>query len=185
MSRRLCLLVPMWTTALLLAGCSSGPPSGSVSGTVKYQGVALNNGTVSFYGPDNRQRHATIQADGTYKATDVAVGANKVTVVVPPAPNAELAQDPIAKGKAGTPVEVPQVYSDPKTSGLEVTIKVGLNPRFDINLREVAPPGDQPGVPGVPGVPGQPGQPGVPGAPGQPGVGQPGAPGQPGQPGRQ
>jgi hypothetical protein len=195
MNRRLCFAVPMFTVALMLGGCSSGPPTGVISGSVKYQGVSLNGGTVKFQGPDNREAYATIQAEGSFKAIDVPIGANKVGVMVLPTPAEDAPQDPISKGKRLTPVEIPSVYRDPKTSGIEVTVKAGQNPRLDLNLKEVAMPEGQPGMPGVPGVPGVPGQP-QPGQPGQfgqpqpgqpqPGQPQPGQPrpGQPGQPGR-
>jgi hypothetical protein len=120
---------------LVLVGCTTGPPTGTVSGSVKYNGVALNSGSVMFMSPDKRTVSATILSDGTYKATDVPTGSTKVGVAVQ-AQSEGSQPDPVGgKGKGITPIAIPKKYADPETSDLKLDVKAGANPPFDINIK--------------------------------------------------
>jgi hypothetical protein len=107
---------------------------------VSYQGTPLPAGNVIFYGPDNQVANAPIKADGTYKATDVPLGAVKVAVTTP-APTSQRMDKALTKMKKGhgasaeaPTVSLPVKYRDPAQSGLALTVTGGSQP-FDIELR--------------------------------------------------
>src|SRR5438105_4641922 len=76
----------LWRTLPPLAvlvgvGCTPGaPPTVTVTGTVKLGSKAVPAGIVTFHGPESRVSTALIQPDGTYLASSVSPGANRVTV---------------------------------------------------------------------------------------------------------
>lgn len=104
-------------------GCGGGvslPPSGSVSGTVKYNGKPLSSGVVTFVHPGGFTGTDMIKPDGKYSVPNAAIGANAITVLVPPPP-------------AGT-VVIPKKYADAKTSDLSFEVKAGTQ-TFDLELK--------------------------------------------------
>jgi hypothetical protein len=134
MIHRVLLLIPAMLLVLLQTGCESGPPAGTVKGTVKLDGVVLTAGNVQFLG-DKGTGTANIQPDGTYKCTDAPLGATKVTVVVPNLPGgaAPLGGKDMPKTSSGPSVQVPEKYGNAATSGLTLTVKSGSQ-TFDISL---------------------------------------------------
>src|SRR5260370_42605851 len=75
---------------LTILGCTDGSRStGTVTGTVSYQGKPLPSGKVSFFGPNDQVASAFIADDGSYEANKVPVGDVKVAVSTPPPPGKE------------------------------------------------------------------------------------------------
>jgi hypothetical protein len=110
--------------ALLLAGlaigCSRG--TGNVSGTVKFNGKPLTDGTVIFYDQDNRVRSSKITAEGTYSVTEVRTGMAKITVAVP-LPIVFVGPGSTTPAPKAPPV--PARYADSERSGLTLDVVRG------------------------------------------------------------
>ncbi len=106
----------------LLAGCGRG--WGQVSGTVRYKGQALPNGTITFYDEANQPVSSPIDADGKYAVDKVAAGKVKITVTAPMP--IYLPGDPkrFEKPPANMP-NLPARYADAEQSGLNRTVKAG------------------------------------------------------------
>src|ERR1700736_5333941 len=111
----------LWRTLpLLLAvtfvGCDpAGPPTSTVSGTVKLNGREVPGGMVTFHGAESRVATALIQPDGTYIANAVAPGANKVTVTGVGGAGPDAPKDPTG-GKSVGSVTIPAKYADANQS---------------------------------------------------------------------
>jgi hypothetical protein len=109
----------------LLTGCSSsGPayPTGSVAGTVKYQGKLLAAGTVTFHGA-NGSAAAPISQDGAFVAPNAPVGATKVTVTTPP-PTPPGTKDPMG-GTTVSAIAIPAIYADKLKTPLSFDVREG------------------------------------------------------------
>ena len=110
---------------MLAGGCAPG--SGSVSGTVTFQGKPLTTGTVVFYDAANNSPSSPIQPDGTYKIGKVATGQARIVVMMPMAiympggGDAGRGQDP-----SMNKVFLPPKYADPGQSGLTCDVKSGV-----------------------------------------------------------
>jgi hemoglobin len=76
-------------------------PAATISGKVTFKGQALKEGTVRLHGVDVKGYSAAIKGDGSYELKGVKAGEYKVTVDNP---------------------DIPKKYSDPKTSGLTLTV---------------------------------------------------------------
>jgi hypothetical protein len=65
-----------------VAGCNTGPASGTVSGKVSYKGAPLKGGTVMVFptGEGKNPVSAEIKEDGTYTAEKVPTGPAKLSV---------------------------------------------------------------------------------------------------------
>jgi hypothetical protein len=137
---------------LLLAGCSSS--EGTITGKITYQGKLLPAGTVTFVPGQGGHAVTSEIQDGEYKVTKVPVGSVKIAVTTPSqAPPSQFLETKMAlptellekarPGKSGEgpakapqakkPVPIPKKFSDPDTSGLTYTVKVGSQV-FDIDL---------------------------------------------------
>jgi hypothetical protein len=76
--RLLVWLIPF--LLVVLVGC--GPPVGTVSGTVKYNGATVEHGMVSFVSQRTGTIHTSeIKSDGTYEIKGIPYGPARVTVV--------------------------------------------------------------------------------------------------------
>src|SRR5262245_36517548 len=64
--------------AAAVAGCSQSRPSATVKGTFTYKGQPIPAGVVYFMFDEGGQYNAALQPDGSYKFTDVPLGAVKV-----------------------------------------------------------------------------------------------------------
>ena len=136
MKQRLFSAIGVAVFSAILVGCgASGPPTATVSGTVKYRGQPLTTGIVTVQNDQGQSGAAQIQADGSYKITNAPLGANKAAVaVLPAAPSgAKIASAGAPPRSAAPAIKLPPQYSDPARSGLSIDVKG--NQTFDIDLK--------------------------------------------------
>lgn len=139
---RTCSLI-LAGAALVLTGC--GGRVTDVSGSVSYQGKPIVFGSVVIVGADGMPRSGTIQPDGSFTVSGVAIGPAKVAVSSPRPPG--LAKPPAPKrggrdegmderrpADAGMPVDpaiakgwfpLPDDFGNPETSGIAIDIAPG------------------------------------------------------------
>ena len=127
-----CPQVEVWfagiTIGLALAGCGpSGNGKAIVSGTVAYEGVRLNQGSVIFSGENNLSGMSAIDPRGRYKA-QLFPGRYDVAI---------RSEEPSTFGSNGLLIPgkslIPERYDDIRTSGLSVSIEKGRNEEnFDL-----------------------------------------------------
>jgi hypothetical protein len=143
--------------ALAVAGC--GGSTGTITGTVTYQGKPLKGGVVMFTpAGGGGAAVATIGEDGTYTAEKVPVGEATITVdtafLKPAAGRGEMGgnapkyEPPKEAPEGGAPaykppsdaganarkyVPIPPKYADPAQSGLKYTV-TGGSQKKDIPL---------------------------------------------------
>ena len=114
-------------TAVFLAGCSSGPQKGEVTGTVKVDGKPIERGSISFYPVDGKGQTAGGPiTGGTYSVKDVTAGAMKVEVRMPVVVGKKKDYD--APGGKWYPVEdeaLPDKYNN--QTELRFDVKPGKN----------------------------------------------------------
>ena len=126
--------------SLLVAGCGpSRPTTIPVSGTVTLDGKPVAGAQVMLL-PEEEGRPAQGTTDeageftlGTFETADGALpGSHAVTVVARRISgvnaDADGLEGDIAPGGVKVQWLVPQRYSDPKTSGLTVTVESGMDP---------------------------------------------------------
>jgi hypothetical protein len=125
------------------AGC--GPPTGSVTGTVKYNGKLVAGATVELTPPTGRPIETTTGPDGLYGLKDVPAGEARVAVVTVSAEFAKARDqqaEPSAREKFDKDVSktkgmkyslLPEKYSAASTTPLRVTVQSGEN-KFDVEL---------------------------------------------------
>lgn len=117
-----------------LLGCG-GPPSGTVSGRVTFEGEAVALGTIAFHGANGRVASASISAGG-YQVEKVPIGPATVTVqahppmtamLPPPFENAppESLQPQQLRAARPTFVPLPPQYAAKGTSGLTYMVHDG------------------------------------------------------------
>jgi len=118
-------LVPL----LAVAGCSGSAKVSKVTGVVRYNGLPLPGGTLTFYGgADGKTMARTlIGVDGTYQLPNPPVGSVKIAVEGPSRPSE---QD---KGNK-PPVVIPGKYANPDSSGLTYTVTEG-DQSHDVELK--------------------------------------------------
>ena len=141
MHRNVLRIVPGFVFAILAvaAGGCWGPSQFDVTGQVKYNGSPLDKpgGQIVFVGPKGTQVAASIGPDGTYRATKVTAGLNRIAVYYP---NPQLQGKRFSKPKKGGPPPAPSPppfltpsrYASVKTSDLSVQVAEGTV--FDVNL---------------------------------------------------
>lgn len=146
-------IVGIAVLGLLTVGCSkgSGLKTGSVSGTVTFEGKPVPNAQVVFQPKQGGQNAVgTTDANGRYTlmtGTDkgALIGEHRVTVTVQSGaeqlsgidaadPSAAYGQAMMAAASGRPPAAqtpssggIPAKYGDPATSGLEFTVKAGSN----------------------------------------------------------
>jgi hypothetical protein len=128
-----------------VAGCAGG--TGTLTGTVTYQGKPVVFGAVTVQAADGSRRMGNIEPDGTYTVTNVPTG--RVTIAVsspePPAPAPASAPSRLARPGYSPPppapavdrskwVKLPDQYADPVQSELTTTVSSGTN-TFNIELK--------------------------------------------------
>jgi hypothetical protein len=122
--------------ALAATGCSEkGGSTGTVSGTVTYNGQPVPVGTISFLAEDGRSMTGELKSDGTYKVDKVPTGKNKVAVQTPAARGANAPADIMGNTTQVKPVPIPEKYGDNSKSGLSLEVKKGTQ-TFDITLQK-------------------------------------------------
>lgn len=136
----------------LMAGCGdakhSRGPTGKVSGKVTLNGKPLPPGcTIVFTHKEKAvAMTAPIGSDGSYSASNVLVGPQKVSFMVPvqptaapPDPSNPEAYKAYMLGKAKVTGEekslVPKRYTSPDESGLTFDVQEGEN-KYDIDLKD-------------------------------------------------
>lgn len=112
---------------VLAAGCSRG--TGNVSGTVKFKGKPLPAGTITFYDEANGAASSSINSDGSYSVSKVAVGTARITVAVPmpiylTAPGTSDVKGDLPDAAKQAP-PLPRRYYDPAKSGLTCPVVRG------------------------------------------------------------
>ncbi len=146
MTRYLALLAGLVAATV---GCSNAPPTGTVVGTVTYDGKPLADTPVYFVGATGGESiGATTDADGKYKALNVPAGEVLVSVrgSYTPSDSAEvikkMGQGENKKGIAAPPLPksnkpgIPARYGEPSTSNLKTTVKPDAQGEttYDISL---------------------------------------------------
>jgi hypothetical protein len=63
-----------------IIGCGADGSGNVVVGKVTLGGNAVEGGTITFSGKDNKKVMAPIDKDGSYKIVDVAAGPNQVSI---------------------------------------------------------------------------------------------------------
>jgi hypothetical protein len=130
----------MFTFVLITLGAvGCGPKQFDVSGKVTYNGGVLDkpDGHIVFLGPNSEQVDTIINRDGTYSASAVNAGKNRVVVYyLNPQSKAEkparLKPGEIPKSLVPACL-TPQAYASPNTS--ELSIEVDKETVYDINLK--------------------------------------------------
>jgi hypothetical protein len=121
---------------LLSVGCGFLENAGTISGTVRYKGQPLPEGSVSFVSDNGRVLTGAIDKAGRYLVAHVPVGAAKVTVQVASSmPSMSFVGVPKTSQTTGTTVQIPIRYSVTATSGLRHDVTKGKQ-TFDIDLTE-------------------------------------------------
>jgi hypothetical protein len=121
------------------AGCAR--PTGTVSGTVTYNGQALSVGTVTFVPQEGPAQVCSIEPDGRYTVRKVPVGPCNISVVAGPPSRGmwNLDEKKMVDGSPATKqsprsIRIPPRYQDPNQSGLTCMVQRGDN-SYDINLK--------------------------------------------------
>jgi hypothetical protein len=120
---------------LVLVGCSTKAPKGTVKGTITYKSQPINGGALLLY-PTGQGQEVTIplSQEGTFSVADVPVGDYKV--VVQPAPTTGVppaSKDMTPEMKArlealkGPPptIPFPDKYKDKQKTDLTCTVTKG------------------------------------------------------------
>jgi hypothetical protein len=144
---------------VLAPSCGCAPPTGSVSGTVTYQGKTLPYGRVTFVCAEGTVVSGAIESDGTYAISPVPVGPVKIAVrcleeAMPALTTIDPSEQPGAKANAspgGAPQgpmmmqspekpksrpkswRIPDRYQLAEKSGLTYEVQRG-NQAYDIRL---------------------------------------------------
>jgi hypothetical protein len=111
--------------------------SGSIQGTVTFDGKPLPGGTVAFHREKGKPFIGLLQPDGTYAVKSIPAGKYRVTIETEsakPQPKDKLPpKDKDEPKDAGRYVPIPRVYADRNTSPLVIEVQNGQN-NHDINL---------------------------------------------------
>jgi hypothetical protein len=111
----------------LAAGC--GPPTGSITGTVTFDGTPLDGGIISFVPATGNSVAATIQPNGAYSVSGVPPGEAVVVITQGPSLAEQGKTLKEGKSKAPSPAKSPitEKYGDVNKSQLRFTVQVGPN----------------------------------------------------------
>ena len=122
LSTRWPILFGLVVSVCVCAGCESGgPPMGSISGKVTYEGQPLAADSQGFVTIVNDKTgsgaSAVLDASGNYHIPSVRIGEYTVCVhSMPPPPGGEWIK-----------LDIPDKYQDLESSGLTATVKEGKN----------------------------------------------------------
>jgi hypothetical protein len=116
-----------------VSGCGTKDARVTIHGTVSYKGLPLSGGMLKLVGRDGTTTSgASIQKDGTFIMTDVAVGEVNASILAAPGSPDHSGAKTTTNSKI-TPAELPEKYQDPEKSGLKYTITVDTHD-LDIKL---------------------------------------------------
>ena len=124
--RRLRRLFALSVTALALTGCGqSGPPQGTITGHVTYQGQPLTAGEVNLFQKETgTATTAPLDSAGDFEVDSrMPAGTYNVTFI-PPRPKQLPPGTPLEEP---APFPVPLKYQDPVQSDLTAVVKKGDN----------------------------------------------------------
>ena len=131
------LVIVALLASIVGTGCSQKKKTTTVSGTVTYQGVPVSVGAIYFHGSGDQVGMGTIAKDGSFTATDVPLGDERVSLQVrdPGVYAQQLKQngnglDPNepAPGQSAGVRTIPPKYADPQTSELVYKIESKPSP---------------------------------------------------------
>jgi hypothetical protein len=134
-----CCAFGLGLVATILGASGCGPSQFDVTGTVKYNGAPLQkpNGQIVFVGPTGVQVPADIDPDGTYRASRVSAGPNRVVVYYVNPKARKKPDHKLRPGEQPPPFEPPYLtpgkYADPASSGFSVEVRSGAV--FDAELQ--------------------------------------------------
>jgi hypothetical protein len=124
--------------AATTAGCSR--PTGTVSGTVIFQGQPVRAGSITFVPTDGATMSSSIH-EGSYSIAKIPTGACTILVVSVPATRGmwnpvkkEKVAGDAASGQPRKPMRIPKRYNDPKQSDLHYEV-VAVNQTYNIELK--------------------------------------------------
>jgi hypothetical protein len=128
-------LIILGSCAILLAGsgcADKGIKKITLKGTVTYDGKPVTSGLLKIIGPGGNYSAASIQETGQYEVTEVVPGELKIGVM-------ETPQGSGSSGGGGgaakvTPLNLPEKFRDPETSGVKYTITEGTR-ELNIELK--------------------------------------------------
>jgi hypothetical protein len=113
----------------VVIGCSSPKRLATLTGKVTYKGKPVSVGAIYFHGPADEMAMGNLQEDGSFTATDLPIGAVKVSLrVQDPGVYAQKLKGQGASLEKPTAKDIdkvtslPHQYSDPNTSGLTYTL---------------------------------------------------------------
>jgi len=134
LSARLAVILGLLVSVCWCVGCGSeGPPVGSISGKVTYNGEPVTGGIVTLF---NQQTGigagGELDASGTYHIELIQTGDYQVAIA--PEPPDLAAMEAIHLGKMPRetivqppPLNIPARYQNAEASGLTATAKEGTN----------------------------------------------------------
>lgn len=134
-----CLLV---CAGLVLGSAGCAPAKVDVTGRITYNGTPLNQpgGLIIFVGPDSSQCETSINYDGTYRATGVSAGLNRVAVYYPN-PEFKPRTRPTKMGVPAATEQVVQVFLTPEryasVETSKLSVQAALGTIFDADLTDV------------------------------------------------
>lgn len=121
----------MASVALLLvvSGCGGGgsqAPTGSVSGTVTFQGTPVTEGDVNLISRETGQVYAAPLGDGgSFKIADPVQTGSYIVSIAPPLGAPPTVENPTPV--IPNPANIPQKYRSDQTSDLKADVKAGEN----------------------------------------------------------
>lgn len=135
-----------WLLCAMLVGfasCSGGGESlvtGSVEGTVTYNGAPLPGGTITFHGGTGHGASAAIGSDGSFSVVSqhgpgLPVGDYNVSVFIPEEEDVDPLAPESERQAAQLDIKLPRKYRDPGTSGLAASIQQNSN-RLSFDLED-------------------------------------------------
>jgi hypothetical protein len=114
---------------LFLAGCSSGPATGQLTGKVLFDGKPVSAGSVKCVDALGKVHNMAISPEGKYRLPRVAVGLARFAVET----HTRVPEGMRTPTEAEKPIALPERYSNPDTSGLQVEVRRGETP-YDITM---------------------------------------------------
>ncbi len=123
--RRVVGMLLFSATLLVLVGCTTERPNGTVKGTVKYKGSPVTTGSVNFYDPaKGAASQGTLDSSGNFTLPGtLEVGTYKVYLQPPIPEQLPPGKAPAKKAR----FDVPPKYQDPSQTPVKKEVKVGPN----------------------------------------------------------
>jgi len=116
-------------TALIVAGCESGPPRGEVHGKVTYKGQPVKEGTVTFLNQaGGGDAEATIGPGGAYEVPGGVVVGEYIVEIKPlmEIRDTDPGKSPPAPVEKSAP-DIPKKYRQQGTTPLKPKVEAGKN----------------------------------------------------------